>query len=82
MVGNYFELSVVKEYLEIRSTDTVDDDLLNQLGASANKSMDNFLITFTLNTPRVAASLTEDIKDAVNFKVISKYKAIKEDFEG
>lgn len=80
--GAYFELTTVKIYCKIESGDTVDDDILNQFGAYENKALDNFLITITPDVPKVLAALTEDIKDAVNFKVVAKYKAVKEDYEG
>ncbi len=78
----YFELSTTKMYAKIE--DTGDDGVLNELGESAETSMNNFLtsIVGSDDVPLEGAAITDVIKDAVNFAVVSRYKMINQDYEG
>ena len=74
----YFELDTTKLYLEIK--DTIDDDVINQLGANADEEMDNYLKTIigSDELPIIPGAVGDLIKDAVNFEVVKQYMMIKQ----
>ena len=77
----YFELDVTKRYLEIN--DNGEDELLTELGESADQRMNNFLtsIVGSDDLPLDGSLIDESIRDAVNFVVCARYLLIKKDHD-
>ncbi len=62
----------IKEELRINSTDTSDDDLLDDFGVKANRQIDNILFPFKDKIP--ATDVTEDLKEAASHYIMRRYK--------
>ena len=77
--GNYYDQGVCKLLLDIAQDDQTDDEKLDALGESVNREMDNFLNTIQITVP--PSNITNDMKMAANYEVVSLYKAKKQDFE-
>lgn len=78
--GNYYDQANVKLLLGIDQDDIIDDETLDALGESVNRDIDNFLASMVIKVP--PDSITNDLKMAANYEVVSLYKAKKQDYDG
>ena len=81
MAGSYYVQATVKTLLDIASTDTADDTLLDSLGLLADQHIDNILKKHDEKIPLQSTNVLNDIKMAANFYTVSLYKGRREQLE-
>jgi len=70
----------LKLFLNIDSPDTADDILLDNLGTTVNRIIDNEIFPFKDTIPETS-DLTEDLQEYVNLYVASRYKIHGKEFD-
>ena len=80
-VVQFFELARAKQILEISADDTEDDALLNQLGRGADQTFKNWILSKQDELP-TDEEITDDMRNAVAFKVAARYQISKKEWDG
>ena len=70
----------LKLFLNIGSADTADDVLLDNLGTTANRIIDNEIFPHKDDIPE-SSDLTEDLQECAKLYVASRYKIHSKEFE-
>ena len=78
MAGSYYVQATTKLLLDIASTDTADDTLLDALGALADQHIDNILRQHDEKIPLQTTNILNDVKMAANFYTAALYKGKRE----
>ena len=81
MAGNYYEINACKDLLNIEITDSVDDELINRFGMSANVHIDNILRQHDERIPLKIPNVMADIKMAANYHVCSLFRGKRGDID-
>ena len=77
--GNYYDQGNCKLLIGILQNDIDDDEVIDALGESENRNTDNFLKTIQIDVP--PSTISNDLKMMTNYRVVSLYKAKKQDFD-
>jgi hypothetical protein len=87
-MGDYYNIDMVSRLaseLERSPTyptnPTKDEQVVDQFGADVNKDMDNKLAPYADVLPLTGPAITDDIKAAVTYEVLSQWKAYIKEYE-
>lgn len=70
----------LKLFLDIKSAFTADDTLLDNLGITANRIIDNEIFPYKDTIPETS-DLTEELQEAAKLYIASRYKIHNKEFE-
>ena len=79
MAGIYYDQARTKRLLEIASTDTSDDTLLDELGLVADQHIDNILEIHDEKIPFQTTNILNDVKEMAALYTAALYKGKRGD---
>ncbi len=82
MAGSYYDKTITKRILDIETSDTADDSVLDNFGDVSNQHIDNILKQHDERIPLSGGAILNDIKLAACFYVAAMFKGRNRDFEG
>lgn len=81
MPSNFYDMQKTKFLLDIAESDQTDDELLDDLGETANIHVDNKLKQFDNAVPVTSSAIEQDLRAAANYYTASLYKGKMRDYE-
>lgn len=72
---------VIKDELNIKVNDTVDDNTLDNYGAQANRKIDNLLFSYQDVIPVAVTAITDDCQGAARMYICYRYKVKQREFD-
>lgn len=77
MANEYFTTDDVKRLVGLKTTDTVDDALIGDVGLKGSRQVDNDLAGHLGDIPITATPIVEDVKGAANYYAAYLFQIVK-----
>lgn len=77
MANEYFTTNDVKRLVGIKTTDTVDDSLIGDLGLKGSRQVDNDLAGHLGDIPITATPIVEDVQGAANYYTAYLFQIVR-----